>query len=171
MGSVHAPKVETFDVPSGTNTDPKGFIRPVDEYRVEPFGLYVRREYQDHPRVSGIESWLLPDLDLRVTDWLWRPGHERDQDFYLDIMAIECTGQIWRTEDYYLDIIVRTGTSSTVVDVDEYVEAVAEGLLPASSAERALETSYRALNGLASHQHDVDSWLGTHGITLRWSSR
>jgi hypothetical protein len=168
---VHAPKVETFDVPSYTNTDPKGFIRPVDEYRIEEFGLYIRRGYQDHPRVRGIESWLLPELDLRITDWLWRPGHERDQDFYLDIMAIERIGDVWRTEDYYLDVVVRTGTSSTVLDTDEYVEAVAEGLLPAATAQRALETSYRVLDGLASHHHDMDSWLASLGITLRWSSR
>jgi hypothetical protein len=168
---VHAPKVETFDVSSYTNTDPKGFIRPVEEYRVEEFGLYVRRGYQDHPRITGIESWLLPELDLRVTDWFWRPGHERDQDFYLDIMAIERTGEVWRTEDYYLDIVVQTGVSSTVIDIDEYVEAVAEGLLPPTSAQRALETSYRVLNGLAGHQHDVDKWLGKLGITLRWASR
>ena len=31
--TAHPPKVETFDVPAKTNTDPKGFVRPVEVYR------------------------------------------------------------------------------------------------------------------------------------------
>lgn len=165
---MHPPKVETFDVRAGTNTDPKGFIRPVEEYRVEPFGLYMVRPMQKHPRVDWIESWLLPEQGIRVTDWGWRPGHERDQDFYLDIVDIERAGERWRTVDHYLDIVVRTGRDSTVLDLDEYVSAVANGLLDAAAAERALATSYRVLSGLGDHRHDLDAWLSEFGIRLTW---
>jgi predicted RNA-binding protein associated with RNAse of E/G family len=165
---MHPPKVETFDVRAGTNIDPKGFIRPVDEYRVEPFGLYLGRRMQDHPRMEWVESWLLPELGIRVTDWWWRPGHERDQDFYLDIVDIRRDGDIWRTVDHYLDIVVRTGRDSTVIDLDEYISAVAGGLLDSSAAERALDTSFRVLSGLAAHGHDLDAWLSEFGVTLSW---
>jgi hypothetical protein len=168
---VHPPKVETFDVPALTNTDPKGFIRPVREYRTEPFGLYLARSFEDHPRVDGIESWLLPELGIRVTDWWWRPGQERDQDFYIDIVDIECRDEIWRTEDHYLDIVASAGRHSTVLDLDEYVEAVAEGLLTPEVAERALATSYRVLAGLTEHRHDVGAWLAGLGISLTWQRR
>jgi hypothetical protein len=168
---VHPPKVETFDVPAGTNTDPKGFVRPVEQYRTEAFGLYLARPFENHPRVTGIESWLLPDLGIRVTDWWWREGHERDQDFYIDIVDIERTGDIWRTEDHYLDIVTCAGGASTVVDLDEYVEAVTEGLLPPEAAERALATSYRTLAGLAAHGHDLDAWLAELGVQLTWRRR
>jgi len=168
---MHPPKVETFDVHARTNTDPKGFVRPVEEYRVEPFGLYLVRAMQDHPRVDSIESWLLPELGIRVTDWGWRPGHERDQDFYLDIVDVERVGpdgSVWRTVDHYLDIVVRTGRDSAVIDLDEYVAAVAGGLLTPTAAERALATSYRALTGLAAHRHNLNAWLASLGIELTW---
>jgi uncharacterized protein len=168
---MHAPKVETFDVRARTNTDPKGFVRPVDEYRIEPFGLYLARPMQDHPRVAWIESWLLPELGIRVTDWGWKPGHERDQDFYLDVVDISRDGPdelVWRTVDHYLDIVVRTGRDSTVLDLDEFIAAVALGLLEPAAAERALTTSYRVLTGLGAHRHDLGAWLAELGIELSW---
>jgi predicted RNA-binding protein associated with RNAse of E/G family len=165
---MHAPKVEMFDVPARTNTDPKGLVRPVEVYRTEPFGLYMARNYQGHPKVTGIESWLLPELGIRITDWYWREGHERDQDFYLDIADISRDGEVWRTEDHYLDILVWTGRDSSVVDLDEYVEAINEGVLAKDAAERALASSYRALTGLAANGHHLDVWLSGMGIALSW---
>ena len=166
---MHPPKVETFDVPAGTNTDPKGISRPVEVYCMEPFGLYLARGYQGHPSITAIESWLLPELGIRVTDWHWREGHERDQDFYLDIADITRDGDVWRTEDHYLDIAVCSGRSSSVLDLDEYVAAISEGLLSAATAERALANSYRALDGLAANGHQLDAWLSGLGIALRWN--
>jgi hypothetical protein len=165
---VHAPKCETFDVSSGTNTDPKGFVRAVSEYRVEPFGLYMSRKMQDHPKLEWVESWLLPDLGIRVTDWWFRPGNERDQDFYIDIVDIFRGDDVWRTVDHYLDIVVRTGRDSEVIDVDEYLEAIATGVLDPVAGERALAASYRALGGLAAHRHDVNAWLGGLGKPVTW---
>jgi predicted RNA-binding protein associated with RNAse of E/G family len=165
---VHPPKRETFDVPSGTNTDPKGFVRSVSEYRVEPFGLYMSRAVPGHPKLEWLESWLLPDLGIRVTDWWFASGHERDQDFYMDIVDVERDGEVWRTLDHYLDIVVRTGRGSEVIDLDEYVEAVATGVLDPAAAERALNSSYRAVAGLAAHGHDVVAWLGSLDMPVHW---
>lgn len=171
MAHVHPPKIEIFDVPARTNTDPKGFVRPVDEYRTEPFGLYVRRPVQGHPRLAWFESWLLPELGLRVTEWGYHPGHKLDQDYYVDIVDIIREGDVWRTIDLYLDIVTRTGRDSQVLDLDEYVLAVADGLIDSATAERALAASYRALAGLADHQHDLDAWLASVGVELTWHNR
>jgi hypothetical protein len=168
---VHPPKCETFDVASGTNTDPKGFVRSVSEYRVEPFGLYVSRKMVGHPKLEWVESWLLPELGIRVTDWWFTPGNERDQDFYIDIVDVRRDGEVWRTVDHYLDIVVRVGRDSEIIDLDEYVEAIAAGLLDPAAAERALAASYRALTGLTAHGHDVNAWLGTLGMPLSWRRR
>lgn len=168
---MHPPKTETFDVAASTNTDPKGHVRPVHTYRVEPFGLYLSREMQGHPSFSWVESWLLPDLGLRVTDWWFTPGQERDQDFYLDIVDVERDGDVWRTVDHYLDIVVRVGRDSTVIDLDEYVEAVATGLLDRTAGERALAASHRALAGLSEHGHDPGRWLRSLGMELSWRRR
>jgi uncharacterized protein len=168
---IHPPKQEIFDLEARTNTDSKKLVRTVDEYRVEPFGLYMARSMADHPRARYVESWLLPDLGLRVTDWVWKPGVERDQDFYLDIVDIHRSPTQWQTVDYYLDIIVRTGTDAKVLDVDEFVVALQAQLMDAETAQRAMETTYRTVDGLARHGYDLPAWLREHGIELTWSKQ
>ncbi|MHC1557306.1 ribonuclease FAU-1 family protein [Actinomycetospora sp. C-140] len=166
---IHAPKIETFDVTAGTNTDPKGFVRAVDVYREAPFGLYLSRPMPDHPTLTHLRSWLLPALGIRVTDFSWKPGHARLQDHYLDIVDITREGATWRTEDHYVDLVVHTGERTEVLDLDELAEAVAAGLLDPGRAERALMTSHATLAALAEHGHDLERWLATRDVTLTWS--
>ncbi|WP_189060629.1 DUF402 domain-containing protein [Longimycelium tulufanense] len=168
---IHPPKVEVFDVAAMTNVDPKGFVRRVDEYRVEPFGLYMARRVVDHPRMDYVESWLLPNLGLRVTDWRWLPGHERDQDYYLDVVDVAVEGDRWTTTDYYLDIVVRHRKDLTVVDTDELLAALTAGLLDAGYAQRALERAYRTVEGITRHAYDLPAWLAEHGVVLRWRNQ
>ncbi|HET8640986.1 MAG TPA: DUF402 domain-containing protein [Pseudonocardiaceae bacterium] len=169
---IHPPKVEIFDIPAGTNTDPKGLARPVDEYRVEPFGLYLARPVPGHPRIAYLESWLLPSLGLRATDFWMHPGHELDQDFYLDIVDVTVDGAgpggVWRTVDHYLDVVVRRGHGLEVLDVDELATALLAGLIDGATAERALATAFRTVDGLAGHGYDLAEWLSGHGIRLHW---
>ncbi|MGQ0573435.1 MAG: DUF402 domain-containing protein [Pseudonocardia sp.] len=168
---MHPPKISTFDVPGRVNVDNKGIVRPVDAYRVTPFGLYMSRAIVARPTAHWIESWLLPDLGLCVSDWWWNPGHERDQDFYLDVCTIERVGERWTLTDHYLDIVVRTARDTTVIDVDEFVGAVAAGLVDPASAQAALHSTHAAVAGLATHGDDLDAWLATLGISLTWRPR
>lgn len=168
---MHPPKTSTFDLASRTNIDSKGTERAVDEYRVTPFGLYMSREMVNRPTAHWMESWLLPELGICVTDWWWNPGHARDQDFYLDICEIVRTGDSWELTDHYLDIVVRHGLGAEVIDVDEFVAAVALGLLDPATAEAAMHRTHRAVDGLAAHGHDIDAWLAGFGITLSWKER
>lgn len=170
-GTIHPPKVEHFDLDAMTNTDPKGFVRAVDEYRVETFGLHLVRDVVDHPRIRAIESWLLPRLNLRVTDFFFHPGHERDQDFYLDVVAVETGTRVWRTEDHYLDLVVRTGREVEVLDTDELLAAVTAGLLDQAAAQRALHTAFSAVDGLARHGYRLDRWLASLGAHPVWRRR
>lgn len=165
---MHPPKRATFDVPAMINVDTKGEPRVVDEYRVTAFGLYMSREMVARTSTYWLESWLLPDLGLCVTDWWWRPGHERDQDYYLDICEITRDGDQWLMIDHYLDIVVRNRKDATVIDVDEFVAAVALGLLDAPAAEAAMHRTHHAVDRLAAHGHDLDAWLADQGIELTW---
>jgi predicted RNA-binding protein associated with RNAse of E/G family len=164
----HAPKLEIFDVAGRTNTDPKGISREVEEYRVEPFGLYLARPTPGRRQFRYLESWLLPELNLRVTDFWFNPGHERDQDFYLDIVTVEVHDGIWRATDLYLDILLRQHRGVTVLDTDELLDAVDAGLLPPAIAHNALETTYTTVDALARHGYDLAAWLDTLGVTLDW---
>jgi len=171
---MHPPKIVTFDVPARVSVDNKGFARAVTEYRVAPFGLYMSRAMVGRPSAHWMRSWLLPSLGLAVTVFSWNPGHERDQDFYLDVCEIEQDGGpdggCWRLTDLYLDIVVRTGRGAAVLDVDEFVVAVGTGLLDVPQAEHALHASHAAVDGLAAHGHDLDAWLAGLGIELTWGA-
>jgi predicted RNA-binding protein associated with RNAse of E/G family len=166
--TIHPPKIETFDVAAGTNTDPKGEVREVEEYRVEPFGLHLARPTPGRAQFHYLESWLLPELGLRLTDFWFNPGHERDQDFYLDVVTVERDGSRWRSIDWYLDLVVREGRGLEVLDTDELLAASAAGLLSPADARRALEITYRTVDGLASHGYKVHDWLSTMDIELAW---
>jgi predicted RNA-binding protein associated with RNAse of E/G family len=168
---IHPPKAELFDIEAGTNTDSTQRVRKVEEYRVEPFGLYMGRAMGDHRTASYIESWLLPDLGIRVTDWMFKPGIQRDQDFYVDIVDIQRSPTAWRTVDYYLDILVRTGVDAKVIDVDEFLVALRADLMDDETAERAMQTTYRTLDGVARNGYDLPRWLAAQGIELTWRKR
>lgn len=168
---MHPPKTASFDVPARINIDTKGCPRTVEEYRVTPFGLYMSRAMVDRPTSHWMQSWLLPELGICVTDWWWNPGHERDQDFYLDVCDIVRDGERWLLTDHYLDIVVRSGRGAEVIDVDEFVGAVACGVLAPAAAEAAMRRTHRVVDGLAAHGHDLDAWLGSLGVTLTWRTR
>ncbi|MGN2640183.1 DUF402 domain-containing protein [Nocardia takedensis] len=165
---VHKPKVEHFDVPGLTNTDPKGLVRQVERYHVEPFGLYMARS-ADHPEFHYLESWLLPELALRATIFHYRPEHRRDQNYYLDLGEFTrgSAGQ-WTSVDHYLDIVVRTGRDLELLDVDELLAAHAAGLLGAAESQAAIERATAAIDGIAANGYSLERWLETLDITLTW---
>jgi predicted RNA-binding protein associated with RNAse of E/G family len=165
---VHPPKIETFDVPAMANVDPKGYVRAVDKYRVEPFGLYLARPVVDRVDLAYRESWLLPDLDLVVTDWTCHPGHQRDHDRYLDIALVRPGERTWQLVDLYVDIELRTGEGLTVLDTDELLGALGEGLINRVTTQRALDATYRTVESLAAHGYDLGAWLSGLGIELTW---
>ncbi|MGB7237639.1 MAG: DUF402 domain-containing protein [Rhodococcus sp. (in: high G+C Gram-positive bacteria)] len=164
---VHAPKVEYFDIVGLTNTDPKGFVRSVDEYRVEPWGLYMARP-SDHPQFDYLQSWLLPSLGLRASIFHYLPGHVRDQDYYVDVGEFVPGVDAWTSVDHYLDIVVRTGRGFDFLDADELVEARVENHLDTATAELAMNRSVRAVAGLAAHDYDLDAWLASLGMPTTW---
>lgn len=166
---IHPPKVEVFDITAMTNTDPKGFVRDVDEYRLEEFGLYMARPVDGHPEIAYFRSWLLPRFGLRVSRWGAHPGARFDHDFYVDVVDIE-VGPSWRTVDLYLDIIVRTGGHQVLLDTDEALAALTAGLIDHSGARRAFERAFTAVDGIAAAGHDVDAWLTGQGIPVTWPS-
>lgn len=166
--TVHPPKHETFDLVAHTNTDPKGIVRDVDVYTVTPWGLYMARPTPGRAQFHYLESWLLPTMGLRVSVFHFNVGHERDQDFYLDVGDYSPGTSAWRSEDLYLDLVVRTGVGVDLIDVDELMAAVQNGLVPPETAHRAVHTAASAIDGLAGHDYDLSCWLGDRGMVLTW---
>jgi predicted RNA-binding protein associated with RNAse of E/G family len=143
-------------------------VRAVDEYAVHPWGLYVARPTPGRAQFHYLESWLLPSLGLRATVFHFNPGHERDQDYYLDVGEYTPGPDVWRAEDHYLDIVVRSGRGAELADIDELVEAVRAGLLAPEGAERAVQRAVYAVDGLARNDYELNGWLAGLGIVLTW---
>jgi uncharacterized protein len=165
---MHAPKHETFDLRAHTNTDPKGIVRAVDNYAVQPWGLYLARPTPGRAQFHYLESWLLPSLGLRATVFHFNPGHERDQDYYLDVGDYTPGPDVWTSEDHYLDLVVRTARDVHLADTDELLEAMRHGLLGPKVAEQAVRHAVRAVDGLARNNYDLNSWLAEEGMRLTW---
>jgi predicted RNA-binding protein associated with RNAse of E/G family len=165
---VHPPKIEWFDLDAMTNTDPKGIVRDVEEYRRGPAGLYVTRPIVGHHKFAHLQSWLLPSLDLRVTLWQWNPGFPPDLDFYVDVVEIDPGERRWRVVDSYLDLAVHTGQGVDVLDSDELLGALQAGYIDAATARRAMESTYTAVDGIARHGYDLNAWLTSLDMPLSW---
>ena len=169
----HPPKREVFDVPAMTNTDNKGFVRPVLDYRITDFGLYMSRT-ADHPRFEHLETWLLPSLGLRANIFHFRDGYRDGQRLYLDVghfSGPDADGR-WHAVDWYLDLVDVPGSPLQLLDVDELFEAHAAGLLGLADCDSAVAIAARTLVGAAENGHDVQLWLdGTVGERLTWLDR
>ncbi|MEU2033903.1 DUF402 domain-containing protein [Nocardia amamiensis] len=164
----HRPRVEYFNLAELTNTDAKGFVRPVERFRVEPWGLYMGRTVGG-PDSHYLESWLLPELSLRVTVARPNPAHHRDPGYRLDIGEFGRIGpKRWKSVDHYLDIVVRRGRPAELLGVDELLAAHAAGLVDTAQAHSAFDRATAVLDALAAHDHSVEDWLATRGITLSW---
>jgi hypothetical protein len=112
---------------------------------------------------------LLPSLGLRATVFHFNPGHERDQDYYLDVGEYTRGPGVWTSEDHYLDLVVRTDRGVELADVDELLDAVRHGLLTPEVGEQAIRRAVAAVDGLSRNNYDLNAWLAGNGIQLEWS--
>lgn len=167
---LHPVKQETFDTASNTNTDPKGLLRDVDTFRVTDFGLYMARG-ANHPLFGYLESWLLPELGLRANIFHFREGVDVEQEFYFDVAEIDVDGNVWRTRDLYVDLISNTGTPIDVLDIDELAAATSAGYITAEEAEKAIDVTLNAVEGITRHKDNAMAWLRAQGIDLTWADR
>jgi uncharacterized protein len=143
-------------------------VRAVDVYLERPWGLYLARPTPGREQFRYLESWLLPELGLRVTIFHFNPGHERDQDYYLDVGRFTRDGDVWTSEDHYLDLVLRSGRDVALIDVDELTNAVQTGQLSPETAAQAVQDATAAVDGLASHGYHLEHWLATRGMVLTW---
>jgi predicted RNA-binding protein associated with RNAse of E/G family len=169
---MHPPKREVFDVPAMTNTDNKGFVRPVEVYRETPYGLYMSRT-ADHPRFDHLELWLLPALGLRANIFHFTGGYRSRQRLYLDIGEFSGPDDAgrWHSVDWYLDLVDSADAPLELVDVDELFDAHAAGHLTTSQCEAAILIAMRTMTGSAAVD-GVQTWLDAQvGERLTWLDR
>ena len=162
MVDLHPVKSETFLVPERINIDPKGFKRAVDTYTETDFGL--------------LESWLLPELNLRVSIFHFRDKDKSDttrSDYYVDIVdiAVDTANDTstWHTRDLYVDLSCVVGEPVDVLDIDELAASTSAGIITADEAERAIEATLTAVDGITRHGDNILEWLTAQGYPLTWA--
>ena len=180
MVDLHPVKSETFLVPERINIDPKGFKRAVDTYTETDFGLYMARG-ADHPDFGYLESWLLPELNLRVSIFHFRDKDKSDSstsgttrsDYYVDIVdiAVDTANDTntWHTRDLYVDLSCVVGEPVDVLDIDELAASTSAGIITADEAERAIEATLTAVDGMTRHDDNILEWLTAQGYPLTWA--
>ena len=170
MAELHPVKKETFDPKSGINLDPKGFTRQVDHYRVEDSKLYMARG-ADHPKFGYLESWLIPELNLRFNIFHYRPEFSMPDGIYVDVVDISEEDGVWSTRDLYVDLFLTGGNPVEVLDIDELAAATSAHYITAEEAELAIDTTLRAVEGITRHNDDAMDWLKSLGIEISWADR
>lgn len=168
MTDLHPVKQETFNLEAHTNVDPKGFLRTVDTYRETEFGLYMARG-ADHPNFGYLESWLLPEVGLRINVFHYRDGVTEKEDVYIDVVDISINDKVWTTRDLYVDLIWNNGNGIEVVDIDELAAATSAGLITSEEAEKAIEATLAAVEGITRYDDNPAQWLQSRGITIDWA--
>ena len=143
-------------------------VRSVDEYVVQPWGLYMARPTPGRAQFHYLESWLLPALGLRATVFHFNPGHERDHDYYLDVGEYTPGPTCGVRKTTTSTSRFAPGRGRVLADVDELLEAVRHGLLTPEVAERAVRRAVAAVAGLARNGYDLTRWLAGEGMQLTW---
>ncbi|MBB5366233.1 DUF402 domain-containing protein [Deinococcus humi] len=171
---MHPIRVETIDLVQMTHTlEYGGGLIPVSYPLLwaeqTASGLHFARAYVGHPDIQFMECHILPDLGLLVnrftgTDW------SAQSDYYVDIASVIAGEDSWVTHDLYLDLSARAGGMPAILDTDEYLAAVQEGLLNPEQAVHALTSLHRLVNGVLACG-SLEAWLEQVGITLSWRGR
>ena len=112
---------------------------------------------------------MLPGLNLRANIFHFRPGVDVHQDFYIDVAEIQREGAVWTTRDLYVDLVATRGEPISVLDIDELSAATSAGLITAEEAEKAIDTTLAAVEGITRSGDDAMAWLAHQGIHLTWS--
>ena len=92
-----------------------------------------------------------------------------EQDFYFDVADIEVEGTVWHARDLYVDLVSQTGNPIDVLDIDELAAATSAGYISAEEAEKAIDVTLTAVEGITRHDDDAMEWLRTLGIELTWA--
>ncbi len=111
---------------------------------------------------------MLPALDLVVTNFTSHPGCPGHSRYYIDMATVQPDPEVWTVRDLYLDVVILPDGTPKLHDVDEYAEAVFEGHLTPDEQRRALLSAERVVNGLFAHNNDLDAWLASLNIHLKW---
>jgi uncharacterized protein len=158
--------VDTFT--SSRNYISTGSNRRLRTCQVERWGLRTECPTPEDPSHDAEVTWLLPELNLRLTHNRPRSRHAKPNPSVLTVVRATSDGRYWRTTDLLLGLAVPGGTTARIVRCEEFAAAVAGRVLRASDADLALCTVHKTLEEFSRLRHDLSAWLAHKHIFDVW---
>ena len=116
--------------------------------------------FKPRPGKTQIERvFVLLDVGIQLANPLWWHGTDATT-WYVDLVSVAVAGNTFTIHDQYIDVIVPTdGRHYTMLDLDEFADALASGVLSREDAVDALRRWQRFLNSyLHDREEPVASW-------------
>lgn len=169
MGTAITPQlVDIVDTVTAVRSYSSGTSRRLRICQVERWGLRTESPTPDDPFSDSEVTWLLPDINLRLTDRRPRSRHARRAPSELTAVRVIRDGRYWRTTDLLLGLAAPGGTTARVVRCEEFAAAVAGRVLLPGDADLALCTVHKTLEELSRFRHDLSAWLAHKYIFEVW---
>jgi len=169
VGTAITPQlVDIVDTISSVRSYSSGMTRRLRTCQEERWGLRVECPTPEDPFYDSEVTWLLPDINLRLTHQRPRSRHARVGPSVLTAVRVTREGTVWRTTDLLLGLSSTAGTAARIVRSEEFAAAVAGRVLRTGDADLALRTVHATLEGLSHYRHDLGAWLTGQHVFEVW---
>ncbi|ONI70967.1 hypothetical protein ALI144C_51325 [Actinosynnema sp. ALI-1.44] len=169
MGTTITPQLVDFvDTVSAVRRYSSGTSRRLRTCQEERWGLRVECPTPEDPFYDSEVTWLLPGINVRLTQQRPRSRHARSGPSVLTAARITREGTMWRTTDLLLGLSSAPGCAARIVRSEEFAAAVAGRVLRNGDADLALRTVHKTLEELSYYRHDLSAWLTGHHVFEVW---
>ncbi|PWW52225.1 hypothetical protein DFQ13_11817 [Actinokineospora spheciospongiae] len=169
VGTVITPQlVDIVDTATAVRSFSSGTAHGLRVCQVERWGLRMEYTTPDDPFSDTEITWLLPDLNLRLTQQKPRSRHAKGGPSVLTAVRVLRDGRYWRTTDLLLGLAAPGGTTARIVRSEEFAAAVGGQVLRVGDADLAMCTVHKTLEELSRVRHDLSSWLAHKHIFEVW---
>lgn len=160
--------VDIVDTFTSARSYPSGTTQRLRVCQVERWGLRTECPTPEDPYHDSEVTWLLPEMNLRLTHQRPRSRHAKAGPSVLTAVRVTSDGRHWRTTDLLLGLAAPGGTSARIVQCEEFAAAVAGRVLRTGDADLALCTVHKTLEELSRFRHDLSAWLAHKHIFEVW---
>lgn len=169
MGTAITPQlVDVVDTVTAVRSYSSGTARQLRTCQEERWGLRTECPTPEDPFYDSEVTWLLPEMNLRLTHRRTRSRHAQRGPSELTAVRVFRDGRYWRTTDLLLGLAAAGGQAARIIRSEEFAAAVAGRVLLVNDADLALCTVHKTLEELSRLRHDLSGWLAHKRIFEVW---
>jgi predicted RNA-binding protein associated with RNAse of E/G family len=169
VGTTITPQlVDIVDTAFAVRRYSSGTSRRLRTCQEERWGLRVECPTPEDPFYDSEVTWLLPEINVKLTQQRPRSRHARSGPSVLTAARITREGRAWRTTDLLLGLSSAPGHTARIVHSEEFAAAVAGRVLRTGDADLALRTVHKTLEEFSHYRHDLSAWLTGQHVFEVW---